>query len=165
MENLSVVPEYKNAREGLEAKKYCPVGLLFTVNKIFGKLINNKLVRHLEKSAVFTDFQCSLRASHSTADLLTVVNDRIARAFNISAATRAAALDIANAFDRVWHAGLLHLISSFRSIKRLRVVLDGQTSSECAFNVEVPQGSILGPNLLLLQINDLPDNILYNIAI
>ena len=82
--------------------------------------------------------QYGFRSFQSTADLLTVVSDRIARAFNRSGATRAAALDISKAFDRVWHAGLLHklksygisgqifgLISSFLSNMRLRVVLNG----------------------------------------
>ena len=42
-----------------------------------------------------------------------LLSDRIARAFNRSGATRAMALDISNAFDRVWHAGLLHKIKSY----------------------------------------------------
>ena len=51
------------------------------------------------------------------ADQLTVVCERIARVFNRSGATRAVALDISKAFDRVWHAGLLHKLKSwnFRS--------------------------------------------------
>ena len=49
----------------------------------------------------------------STADILTVVSDRIARAFNRSGGTRAVALDISKAFDRVWHAGLLHKTKSY----------------------------------------------------
>ena len=48
-----------------------------------------------------SDFQYGFRSSQSTADLLTVVSDRIARAFNRSGATRAVALDISKAFDRV----------------------------------------------------------------
>ena len=48
----------------------------------------------------------------STADILTVVSDRIVRAFNGSGGTRAVALDISKAFDRVWHAGLLHKTKS-----------------------------------------------------
>ena len=47
------------------------------------------------------------------ADLLTVVSDRIARAFNRPGATRAVALDISNTFDRVWQAGLLHKPMSY----------------------------------------------------
>ena len=53
------------------------------------------------------DFQSSFRSSQSTADLLAVVYDRIARAFGRIEAIRAVALDISKAFDRVWHANLL----------------------------------------------------------
>ena len=56
----------------------------------------------------FFGFPVWFRSSQSTADLLTVVSDRSAWAFNRSGATRAAALDISKTFDRVWHAGLLH---------------------------------------------------------
>ena len=60
----------------------------------------------------FSDFQYGFR-SRSTADLLTVAFDRIARAFNGSGAIRAVALDISKAFDRVWHADLLHKLKSY----------------------------------------------------
>ena len=63
--------------------------------------------------AFFSDFQYGFRSCQSTADFLTVVSDRIARAFNRSGATRAVALDISKAFDRVWHAGLLHKLKSY----------------------------------------------------
>ena len=71
------------------------------------------------------------------------MSDRIARAFTRSGATRAVALDISKAFNRVWHAGLLHklksyrisgqifgLISPFLSNRELQVVLDGKSSQE-----------------------------------
>ena len=89
----------------------------------------------------FSDLQYGFRSSQSVVDLLTVVSDGIARAFNRSGATRAIALDIFKAFDRIWHAGLLckrksygisgqifGLISSFLSNRWLRVVLDGKSS-------------------------------------
>ena len=56
----------------------------------------------------FFDFQYGFRSFQSTANLLTVVSDRIARAFSRSGATTAVAFDISKAFDRFWHAGLLH---------------------------------------------------------
>ena len=57
------------------------------------------------------------------------------------------------------------LISSFLSNRQLRVVLDGKSSQEYPVNVGVPQGSILGPTLFLLYINDLPDDVICDIAI
>ena len=82
------------------------------VSKVFEKLVNNRIVGHLEKCGLFSYFQYGFRSSGSTADLLTVVSDRIARAFNRSGATQAVALDISTAFNRVWHAGLLHKLKS-----------------------------------------------------
>ena len=94
--------------------------------------------------------------------------DGIARVFNRPGATRAAALDISKAFDRVAclsSGQVFGLIPSFLSNRQLRVVLDGKSSQEYPVNTGVPQGSILGPTLFLLYINDLPDDVVCNIAI
>ena len=62
----------------------------------------------------FSDFKYGFRSSRSTADLLLVVSDGIARAFNKSGATRAVAFVISKAFDRFLHAGLLHKLMEFK---------------------------------------------------
>ena len=131
------VPVFKNVGERSTAKNYHPVSLLSVVSKDFEKLLN-RIVDHLEKFGIFSDFQYGFRSSRSTADLLTVVSDRIARAFNRSGATRTVVLDISNAFDRVLYAGLLRkrngisgqifgFISSFLSNRQLQVDLDGKS--------------------------------------
>ena len=148
------------------------------VSKVFEKLVNNRIVDHLEKCGLFSDFQNGLTSSRSTADLLAVVSDRIARAFSRSGATGALALDISKTFDRVWHAAFLHklrsygisdqifgLISSFLSNRWSRMILDGKSFQEYLVNAEVPQGSILGPTLFVLYINDLLDDVICNIVI
>ena len=84
---LSGILVFKNVGERSTAKSYHPVSLLSVVSKVFEKLVNNRIVDHLEKCGLFSDFQYGFRSSRSTADLLTVVSDRIARAFNRSGAT------------------------------------------------------------------------------
>ena len=113
LEVSSVVSVFKNVGERSTAKNYCPVSLLCVVSKVFEKLGNNRIVDHPEKSGLFSDFQYGFRSSRSTADLLTVASDRIARAFNRSGATQTVALDISKDFYTVWHAGLLHKLKSY----------------------------------------------------
>ena len=110
---VSVVPVFKNVGERSTAKNYRPVSLLSVISKVFEKLVNNRIVDHLEKGGLFSDFQYSFRSSRLTADLLTVVSDRIARTFNRSGSTRAVALDISKAFDRAWNAGVFHKLKSY----------------------------------------------------
>ena len=149
------------------AKNHCPVSLLSVVSKVFEKLVNNRIVDHLEKCGLFYDFQYGFRSSSSNEDLLTVLFYRIAGAFNRSGATRAVSLDISKAFDRVWRTGLLHKLKSYEisgqifgfitSFLSLRVVMDGKSSQRYPVNARVSQGSILGPTRFLIYINDFPD--------
>ena len=108
-----MVPVFKNIGERSTAKNNCPVSLLSVVSKVLKKFVNDRIVDHLEKCGLFPDFLYGLRSSRSTTDLLTVVSARIAGAFNRSGATRAVPLDISKAFNRVWHAGLLHKLKSY----------------------------------------------------
>ena len=166
----SMIPVFKNVGERSTDKTYVQVSLLSVVSKVFEKLVKNKTVDHLVKCGPFV--------ARSTADLLIVVSNRIARAFNRSGTSRAVAFDISKAFDRVWHAVLLHklksygisghlfgLIFSFLSNRQLRVVVDGKFSQEYSVNAGVPQGSIVGSKRFLLYINDFPDDIICDIAI
>ena len=55
LEGLSVVPVFKNVGERSTAKNYRPVSLLSVVSKVFEKLVNNRIVDHLEKCGLFSD--------------------------------------------------------------------------------------------------------------
>ena len=101
-----MVPVIKNVGERSTAKSYHPVSFLSVISKVSDKLVNNRIVNHLETGGPFSDFQHGFRSFQSTADLLTDVSDRIARAFNRSGATQSVALDISKAFDRVWRCWL-----------------------------------------------------------
>ena len=139
---LSVVPVFKNVGERSTAKNYHPVSLLSVVSKVFEKLVNNRIVDHLEKCGLFSDFQYGFRSSRSTADLLTVVSDRIARAFNRSGATRAVACTyprLLTGFGMLAFFTNLSLMEFqvtyltyffFFSNRQLRGVLDGKSPQE-----------------------------------
>ena len=173
-----VAPVFKNVGEWFTAKSYHSVSLLSVVSKVFEKLVFNTVVDHLAKCGLLSDLQYGFRSSQSTKNLITVISDRIARAFNRSGATRAVALDISKTFDKVWHAGLLHKLTSYEisgqtfgrissslSNRWFRVFLEGKSSKEYPFNAGVSQDSILVTALFLLFINDVLDDVIYSVAI
>ena len=84
-----MVPVFKYLGERSTDKNYHPVSLLSVVIKVFEKIVNDRIVDQLEKYGLFSDFQYGFRSSRSTAYLLAVVYDRIARAFHRSGATQA----------------------------------------------------------------------------
>ena len=122
-----------------------------------------RIVDHLERCDLFSDFEYGVRSSLSTADLLTVVSNRITWTFNRSGATQAVLLDISKAYRISGQE--FGLISPFLGNRQVQVVLDGNSSQVYLINAGVPQGCILGPTLFLLCINDLPDDFICSIAI
>ena len=96
-----MVHVFKNVGRRCTVKNYGSVSRPSVVRKVFEKLVNNRIFDRLEKCDFFSDCQYGFRSSRSTAELLTIVSFRIAKVFNRSSATRAVALDISKAFDRV----------------------------------------------------------------
>ena len=70
-----MVTIFKNLGERSTTKSHHHVSVLSIVGKVFGKLVNNWIVDHLEKCSLFSDFQYAFKSSRSTSDLLTIVSD------------------------------------------------------------------------------------------
>ena len=77
-----MVPVFKNVGVRSTAINYHPVSLFSVVIKVFEKLVNNRILNHLEKCDFFSYFQYGIRSSRSDADRLTVASDRIAGALD-----------------------------------------------------------------------------------
>ena len=125
---------------------------------------------YLEKENLLSKHQFGFRTGLGTADLLTSLNHQWLSCINTGGAVRVLAVDIAGAFDRVSHLGVLHKIrsygldgtlhrwlTSYLTDRNLQVVVGGATSQPFPIAAGVPQGSILGPTLFLLYVNDAAD--------
>ena len=88
--------------------------LLLKTTALLDVNLNNRVVEHHKRCGLFSDFHCGFRSSRSTSDLLTVVSDRLARAFDRSETWYiTVTLDISKGFYRVWHTGLLQKLISY----------------------------------------------------
>ena len=112
--------------------------------------------------------QSRLKPGDSCINQLLSITHEIYKSFDDGLEVRGIFLDISKAFDKVWHQGLLHklkqigiseklfdTITNFLNFRKQRVVLNEQYSSWTSIEAGVPQGSILGPLLLLIYINEM----------
>ena len=149
-------------------KNWCPVTLLPIMSKVFEKVMCNRLVAFLDDFKILYEFQFGFRKNHSTYLAIMSLLDRITKYLENGDFVIGVFLDFSKAFDTVDHSILLSKLfhygvrgnalkwfDSYLKNRMQYVTYNGVSSSMKKAKCGVPKGSILGPILFLIYINDL----------
>ena len=162
----------------MEIHHYRPISLLNTLDKVLERLLFKHVFNFLRHNNFLSPLQSGFIPGDSTVNQLTYLYDTFCHALDHGKDVRAVFFDISKTFDKVCHKGLLaklksarfsgHILDWFSDYLRnrqQRVVLPGTESEWNTISAGVPQGSILGPLLFLIYINDIVTDIESNIRL
>jgi len=141
----------KPGKDNTNPRNYRPISLLSSVSKIFEKIIHSRLINYLNAINAILHLQFGFKSNHSTTQQLLRLTEHISDGYEKKQHTGAAFLDVAQAFDRVWHDGLLYklkmlntpnaiynLIKSYLTARCFLVKINDTTSQIKIINAGVP---------------------------
>ena len=171
--NSHVISLFKKGERFLPSN-YRPVALLSNVGKGMERIIFKRIYNFLQDNNLLDKYQSAFVPGHSTTYQLIDIYHHMGQAFDQNQLSCMVFFDISKAFDRVWHAGPLHKleqhgilgnllnwISYYLSNRTQSVVLNPITFTRKSTTAGVPQGSVLGPLLFLIYVNDISENLLF----
>ena len=165
LKQANVVPLYKK-KVRTDPTNYRPVSLLNSLSKVIEKVIYLRIYKFMDDKLCWNQF--GFRPNHSTTDLMIFTVENICRQLDEHGFSIPLYFDLGKAFDTLPHTTLLRkleyygirgialdLMSSYLTGRSQTVVVNNTTSTPAEINIGVPQGSILGPLLFIIYINDI----------